>query len=149
MGTLSGNIQKARHELGVLAQIDPAEAGNACAAVRMDVEDSDSVRQRPLHRIADGRRAHHHGDGVVTNVVIVRHRTIALRQKYKPVAAACNSGRDKPYSLGGKRVRALQISPNGGEESSCNLEAHVHDAAQTTERRWAHSISRQGRVGTT
>ena len=87
VSTLSRHIQKARHEAGAFAQIDAAEHRDTCTAMSMDVEDADFVRQSPLHRLANGRGAHHHGNRVVPNIVLIRHGPVLLGQEHEPAAA--------------------------------------------------------------
>ena len=57
--TLGRDLEEIRYELRSLAHVDPTETGNAASLVGMDVEDRNTVLERPLQSVADGVGPHH------------------------------------------------------------------------------------------
>ena len=72
-----------RHELGILASVDAAEAGDAPAAMRMHVKDRGAVIHRPLAGAADGLGAHHGADARVAEILVIAHRPVFAGQNKK------------------------------------------------------------------
>ena len=149
MGTLSGNISKSS------ARTWRSRAGRShlnrgmTSAVTGRHGRCRLCPSTPTASPCGWLQKHRSGDGIVTNVVIVRHPGMTLRQKrqtrsrlwqFVPVeinptrSLANGCGRCRSARTAAKRFRSRVVR------------AQHHGAAQATERRWAHSIPTRASV---
>ncbi len=76
MRTLRRHFQEVRHELRVLAQVNPTESGDPESTMGMDVEHRNTVLHGPLQGAPNRGGAHHGANAWIAQVFVVVHGAI-------------------------------------------------------------------------
>lgn len=128
-------VEEARDELGRASCVSAAEAGDAAAAVAVDVEQGMLRAVGRLKGLPDGIGADLGADGRSMLVVTVRHRRVAARKQEQSRRGCRTCSGDKADAFVCEIMGTMQIGAHRVNQPSGHLDSGIHFTASKCEAR--------------